>query len=311
MPSWWLSSNASPPSGRVALPELRVASAADMPAMLEVFFHAVEDLDARRGRSLQPRNAAPLEMHFGHLLSTDPRSCYVAEDHGRMVGFGVVMRRGADAFLSFLFVEPAWQDRRLGRAVFEACVRGAGEGVERVSTCAEADQPVSTGLYARFGLAPRTPVYLLRGNLADDALPSLPDSVRRQPLRADDVAGLDRALMGYERPQDHAFWARDRVGACFVGSQGEVIGYGYAQPSGRIGPVAAALPSHLPAFIGYLVRTTQVREGRQLVVPGPAISALGPLLAAGLRIDGTPAVYCSEGAGPAFDRYIPMSYALL
>ena len=47
------------------------------------------------------------------------------------------------------------------------------------------------------------------------------------------------------------------------------------------------------------------------MVPGVAITALRPLLAAGLRIDGTPAVYCSEGRGPRFDRYIPMSYALL
>ena len=52
-------------------------------------------------------------------------------------------------------------------------------------------------------------------------------------------------------------------------------------------------------------------EGRQLVLPGPAISALQPLLGAGLRIDGSPAVYCSDGPGPAFERYLPMSFALL
>ena len=121
------------------MPELREATAADVPALLEVFFHAIEDLDAKRGQPLQPRNAAPLEMHFGHLLETDPRSCYVADDHGRVIGFGIVIRRGADAFLSFLFVEPAWQSRRLGRALLDACIRGAGPGIERVSTCAEAN----------------------------------------------------------------------------------------------------------------------------------------------------------------------------
>ena len=62
--------------------------------MLEVFFHAMEDLDERRHRPLQPRNAAPLEMHFEHLLSTDPGSSMVADDHGRLVAFGIVMRRG-------------------------------------------------------------------------------------------------------------------------------------------------------------------------------------------------------------------------
>ncbi len=301
----------SPRSGRVALPELREATAADIPAMLEVFFHAVEDLDTKRGRALHPRSAAPLEMHFEHLLVTDPSSSYVADDHGRVIAFGVLMRRGADAFLSFLFVEPSWQGRRIGQSVLDACIRGAGEGVARVSVCAEADQPVSTGLYAAAGMAPRTPLYLLRGALADDALPELPASVHRRPMVTEAVAAFDQSLMGYQRPADHALWARDRQGVLFLDETEAVLGYGYAHSSGRVGPVAALEPSYLPGFIGYLAHVTHVLEGRQLVVPGPAISALQPLLAAGLRIDGAPAVYCSAGPGPRFDRYIPMSFALL
>ncbi len=270
----------------------------------------MENLDERRHRPLQPRNAAPLEMHFGHLLSTDPHTCYVADDHGHVVAFAIVMRRGVGAFLSFLFVEPAWQSRRVGRALLDACLRAAGD-VEYVSTCAEADQPVSTGLYASAGMAPRAPLYLLRGGLPDNALPQLPPGVHRRPLTAKEVAAFDRAVVGYERPQDHAFWARERQGALFFDDSGTTLGYGYAHPGGRIGPVAAAEPFYLPGFIGYLVRITPVLEGRQLVVPGHAISALQPLLAAGLRIDSTPAIYCSDGPSPRFDRYVPMSYALL
>jgi GNAT superfamily N-acetyltransferase len=279
--------------------------------MLEVFFHAVEDLDTRRGQKPQPRNAAPLEMHFAHLLASDPRSCYVAEDRGRVVSFGVVMRRGEVAFLSFLFVEPAWQARGLGRAVFEACIKGTGTGVVRLATCAEANQPVSTGLYAKLGIAPRAPIYLLRGRITELDLPSLPVDLRPGPVSAAAVADLDRALLGYERAGDHAFWARERVGAMFLDRDGRVRGYGYAHPSGRVGPVAAADAELLPTLIGYLVRHTPVLEGRQLVVPGPAIGALRPLLSAGMRIDGTPAVYCSQGPPPALERYLPMSFALL
>jgi GNAT superfamily N-acetyltransferase len=279
--------------------------------MLEVFFHAIEELDQQRGRPPQPRNAAPLEMHFGHLLGTDPKSAYLAEDHGRVIAFGIVMRRGTEAFLSFLFVEPAWQGRHIGRSVLEACVAGAGEGVAGVSTCAEANQPVSTGLYVRLGMAPRTPLYLIRGALPDDALPTLPVAIERRRVTAEAVAVFDRELMGYERPQDHAFWARDRTGALFTDAAGRVLGYGYAHPSGRIGPVAAADPAYLPPFVGYLARLTEVLEGRQLVVPGPASGILASLLRAGLIIDGTPAIHLSQGPGPAFDRYIPMSFALL
>jgi GNAT superfamily N-acetyltransferase len=308
--SWWPNWSASRQNGEAALPELREAIAADVPALLEVFFHAMEDLDERRRRPLQPRNAAPLEMHFEHLLATDPHSSIVADDHGRVVAFGIVMRRGPEAFLSFLFVEPRWQGRGLGRAVLDTCIAGAGD-VERMATCAEADQPVSTGLYASLGLAPRAPIYLVRGGLREHELPELPEGINAQRVEQEAVDALDRELVGYSRPQDHLFWARgDRQGWMLTAGH-EVVGYGYAHRSGRIGPVAAIEPNLLPVLLGHLARNTQVLEGRQLVLPGPCIVAFQALLRAGLRIDGTPAVYCAQGPGPRLDRYIPMSFALL
>jgi hypothetical protein len=240
----------------------------------------------------------------------------VADDRGRVVAFGVVMVREGDAFLSFLFVLPPWQGRGLGRAIVSACLDGAGTTV-RLATCAEADQPVSTGLYASLGLTPREPVYLLRGTLDEEALPRLPAALLARPIGADAlslsgaIGELDLRLLGYRRPTDHAFWAAGgRVGWLFEGDAGP-LGYGYAHPSGRIGPVAAEDPGWLPAMLGHLVRSVPVLEGRQAVVPGVAMTALLPLLSAGLRLDGTPAVYCTDRPGPRLDRYLPMSFALL
>ena len=300
-----------------ALPELRRAVQADVPAMLDVFFRSMEDLDERRRRPLQPRNPGPLRAHLDHLLATDPRSCVVADDGGRLVAFGVIMVREGDGFLSFLFVAPRWQGRGLGRTVIGECLRGAG-AVTRLATCAEADQLVSTGLYTSLGLAPREPIYLLRGALELGLLPALPAGLRALPLGAesapgqDVVDGLDLRSMGFRRPQDHAFWSGGgRRGWLFAGPDGDLLGYGYAHPSGRIGPVLASDPTLLPVLLGHLARTTPVLEGWQAMVPGAAIAALRPLMAAGLRMDGTPAVYCSQSPRPAFDRYLPMSFALL
>jgi len=297
--------------GSAALPELREASAADLPALLAVYEEAIDELDDRRGRARQPRNPVALGQLLGHLLGTDPRSSIVADDQGRVVAFGIVASRQGDAFLAFLFVVPAWQGRGLGRAILAECRRGAG-AVHRLSTCAEADQLVSTGLYASLALAPREPIYLLRGDLDERALPALPEAWHSCPLVVEDVAALDRELLGYERPQDHAFWsATERRGWMFESATGELVGYGYAQASGRIGPVAAMEPGSLPYLLGHLARSVPVLEGRQALVAGTASSALVPLLAAGLRLDGTPAVYCAERPGPRLDRYLPMSFALL
>jgi GNAT superfamily N-acetyltransferase len=269
------------------------------------------DLDERRHRPPQPRHPAALEGHVGHLLATDPRSSIVATDRGRIVGFGILMARDGDAFLSFLFVLPQWQGRGIGRALVRECRLGAGTAM-RLSTCAEADQLVSTGLYASLGLAPREPIYLLRGEVDGAALPELPGDVRARPIDSEIVAELDERLLGYRRPQDHRFWVDgERRGWMYEAGDGQVVGYGYAHHSGRIGPVAAADTGSLPAMLGHLVRSTDVLEGRQVVVPGTASSALGSLLAAGMRLDGTPAVYCAERPGPRFDCYLPMSFALL
>lgn len=284
--------------------------------MLDVFFRAIEDLDQKRGRRHQPSDPGALDLHLRHLLATDPGSSFVADDRGRVVAFGVVMVREGDAFLSFLFVLPPWQGRGLGRAIVSACLDGAGTTV-RLATCAEADQPVSTGLYASLGLTPRELVYLLRGTLDEEALPRLPAAVLARPIGAEAlspsgaISELDLRLLGYRRAHDHAFWAAGgRLGWLFEGDAGP-LGYGYAHPSGRIGPVAAEDPGWLPAMLGHLVRSVPVLEGRQAVVPGVATTALLPLLSAGLRLDGTPAVYCTDRPGPRLDRYLPMSFALL
>ena len=90
--------------------------------MLEVFFRAIEDLDQKRGRRHQPSDPGALDLHLRHLLATDRGSCFVADDRGHVVAFGVVMVREGDAFLSFLFVLPPWQGRGLGRAIVSACL---------------------------------------------------------------------------------------------------------------------------------------------------------------------------------------------
>jgi GNAT superfamily N-acetyltransferase len=284
--------------------------------MLAVYDEAIDDLDERRHRPRQARNAAALGQLLEHLASTDPRSTIVADDHGRIVAFGVVLSRQGDAFLAFLFVVPAWQGHGLGRAVLTECHRGAG-GVTRFSTCAEADQLVATGLYASLGLAPREPIYLLRGELHERALPELPNDWLARPLGTDEgdaavVDSLDLTLLGYQRSADHDFCASTgRRGWLYRSSSGQVLGYAYAQASGRIGPVAAVEPEILPMLLGHVVRQVPVLEGRQALVPGSAGNALVALLGAGLRLDGTPAVYCAERPGPHLDRYLPMSFALL
>jgi GNAT superfamily N-acetyltransferase len=279
--------------------------------LVDVFHRSLEELYARRCRAPLPRNPTAVAALLDHQLRTDPEGTWVAEAADGVVGFAASHRRDRSWFLSFLFVAPGQQDRGLGRALLRACLPPAGHR-ERLATCAEADQPVATGLYARHGMVPRVPVYLLSGPLAPEALPALPSDVEVAPASPEVLDGIDRLVLGYARPEDHAMLrASGRSAWLLRDMPGQPIGYGYAQPSGRLGPVAVLAPGHLPAMIGFLARTVEPRGDRQVLVPGPAVHVLPALLAAGLRIDGVPAVYCATWSGPAFDRYLPMSFALL
>ncbi|CAN5842850.1 hypothetical protein BH23CHL8_BH23CHL8_15230 [soil metagenome] len=290
--------------------EVRRAVEADLPTLLDVFFRAVDDLIARQGRPTSRPHPGALEQIIRHLLVTDPGTALLAEERGEVVAFGILHVRDADAFLSFLFVLPGHQARGLGRTLAERCLETGLGG--RAGVCADADQPVAIGLYSSLGMVPRVPLYVLRGVPRSEALPSLPGGSRMTPLKLAAGDDLDERLLGYRRPMDHAFWrASLREGWQLEDHAGRIIGYGYAQASGRVGPVAAEAPEHVAPILGHLARSLRPTDGWQVVVPGPAAEALRTLLGGGLRIDGGPAVYCADHAGPAFDRYLPMSFALL
>lgn len=304
--------------------ELRPITRDDLRACLDVFYAAADDLQTRLAQPPMPRNPEGLGRVFGHLASTDPDSCWLAEDQGEVIGFGLAHLRADHWYLGFLFVLPEWQGRGVGRAVLERCLPPAPVRAHtRLSVAVQAAQPVSTALYAQYGMVPRVPLYVLTGDLTPGALP---DPARRLPLvglepiafRALEdpaavavaVDGLDRQVVGYARPPEHHFLGvPDRLG--FLYRQGsETVAYGYAQPSGRLGPVCSLDPRLLPAILGHLVATVRPLGGWQAIVPGPAAEALVPLLGAGLRIDGGPALYCGTWHGPQFDRYLPMNFAL-
>ena len=314
----------------------RLIEPADIDTCLEIFYAASEDLHTRQGQPVLPRNPRRLRALFEHLVATDAERAWLAEfrdpphgaSGGEPVGFGMAHRRRDHWFLAFLFVMPEWQGRGIGRELVERCLPSAAER-GRIAVCVESVQPVSTGLYATFGMTPRVPLYVMTGSLEADALPEAAsragglEAVAFEALAgrgpeghaqlAGQVGALDRDLLGYERPEEHRFWrALESKGFLyFRPGETEPSAYGYAEGSGRLGPVAVREAALLPHVLGHLVRAVKPLGGWQLVVPGPAHEVWLPLIRAGLRIDGPPAIYSASWGGPPFDRYLPLNFALL
>jgi GNAT superfamily N-acetyltransferase len=328
---------------------LRPTTRDDVGRCRDVFFASVDELHDRLGQPQMPRNPAGLERQYEHLLTTDPGHAWLAEHAGAVVGFGMANRRGRDWLLSFLFVLREYQGAGLGRRILMRCLpdeaaRGwvppadgngrSADTAPALATCAESFQPVSTALYARWGMLPRLPIYLMVGRPRPGALPALPSDVTavpfegsdgpgstitdgtapgegRRPVGLEAVSRIDRELLAYARPADHRWWQdQGRQGILFVRA-GEAVGYGYARSGGRIGPVGVRHPAVMPYVLGHLVALADPEGACQVVVPGTCGSALVPLLDAGLHIDGAPAIYCATSPGPHFERYLPNSFALL
>ncbi|HEY8198918.1 MAG TPA: GNAT family N-acetyltransferase [Candidatus Limnocylindrales bacterium] len=299
----------------------------DLPACAEVFYDALDALSVERRQAPELRNEASLLRLYARLLASHPAGGAVAELDGRIVGFAIAVERERSWFLGFLFVGPPMQGHGIGRRLLDRILPADGDEAwltdgGSLATCAEAIQLTSTGLYASLGMRPRDPIYLLVGTPSVEALRPLPPSVEGVPFERlesalgaawlDDVlASLDLAAIGHRRPVDHRDdRAEGRQGILFRDrGDGRALGYGYVQPSGRIGPAYMVEPELLEGLIGDLIGRVRPAGAWQLVVPG-ASAAMPALLRAGLRFDEPPIIYCATAPNLAAEGYLLRSYAL-
>lgn len=315
---------------------LRPAVEADLPACTQVWRAALSDYLERLGQPPVMADLEPLRRLLAHLRSTDadrfwvacrtigpdgPSPGVVGAGGEHIVGFASANVRGGVWFLAMLFVEPAVQARGLGRRLLEHSMRGSRTRI--LGTATDSAQPISGALYARLGIVPRLPVLHLIGEIErPGALPPLPAGIVAEPMPAAGggsdgdlepaLASIDRTILGYEHPQDHAWLTADgRAGVLFRDGSGEAVGFGYTTASGRVGPVAAIDRGHLAAFVATCVRRARPGAVRSLWVPGDADEVIRTLLEAGLALEPFPALLCWSTPFADFGRYVPISLALL
>jgi GNAT superfamily N-acetyltransferase len=310
---------------------VRPARADELSACSEVWRAGLDGYGPRVGRPPMISSPGPILALLGHLRRTDPDRFLVAvrPEAGasdRVVAFASASRREDVWFLGMLFVHPDEQARGLGRELLEAVLPVDRETVA-LATCTDAAQPISSALYARYGIVPRVPVLELVGRPDQGGPTALPDGVRAVPFEllaagpadgparrhlAAAIASLDRATLGYAHPQDHAYLAETgRLGHLYEDGGGRVVGYGYVSPVGRIGPVAVEDEALLPGVLGHLLGAVEPAGAFSAWVPGAAGAAVTALLDAGLRLEDFPALVCWDRPFADFSRYLPITLAIL
>jgi GNAT superfamily N-acetyltransferase len=298
---------------------------------------------ARINRPLPSPYLDPLVALLRHLLATDPERFLVAvrspAAHGgreEIVGFGIAVQREHVWFLSQLYVLPHEQGKGIGRALLtqilpsapaaadEADEAGDATGGDAtgdqapgvLAMCTDSAQPVSNGLYARFGIVPRIPIFNLVGTPNPSTLSRLPAGIEAVPFGRHDptatIASIDRAVLGYAHEVDHVFLrASGRTGFVYRSDDGESVGYGYSSEAGRFGPIALLDENLTAPVVGHLMNAIRPRGATTAWVPGSNDRAMVALLRAGLRIEGFPALLCWTRPFGHFEGYLPASLALL
>jgi GNAT superfamily N-acetyltransferase len=266
--------------------EFRRATELDLRAQYEVFVAAQGELWQRHGL---PWSAAPFQAWSAphrHLLTQDGERSFVALDGERLAGFSAALARGDTWFLAALFVSPQYQGRRVGRDLLDRS--WAGDYRRRI-TITDSIQPVSTGMYARRGLIPTTPVLALSGAPRCER----PDGLQAVPPEPEALATLDRGAYGFERAADHRFWRQRAAQANLWLLAGEPIAYAYVDGQGLIGPLAGR--DGAAAALALRAELAHRDSHAEVLLPGTARSLVETALASGLRFTRPPGLLLLSG----------------
>jgi GNAT superfamily N-acetyltransferase len=281
----------------------------------------------RLGIPYEPPNSDDLVRQLGHLLATDPSRFFVAGDNANtpvteIVGMAAAIRRGPAWFLSALYIAEPQQGRGLGKRLLQRALADdiSDSGLTTLATCTDSLQPVSNALYARHGLVPREPFFQVAGRWPD-RIAKEADSVLTEASMpeqatpgwnelADEFSRIDRSVLGFERPADHAFFrSESRIAWTFRFDDGELAGYGYARVDGTIGPVAVVDPEFLAPL---LRRISSAFEPTPVTfwLAGSSSVTLTRVLSEGLQLHGYPAFGCWTRPFIDLSRYVPWNLML-
>lgn len=104
--------------------------------------------------------------------------------------------------------------------------------------------PVSIALYARYGIYPREPLYLMdcpTQNVTGKATHTTLKFERAADYSATQktLSSIDEQCIGYAQDRNHDFLFSTPTIKCYIFSSGhEPVGYAYIHQNGRIGPLA-------------------------------------------------------------------------
>ncbi|HEY6326149.1 MAG TPA: GNAT family N-acetyltransferase [Candidatus Cybelea sp.] len=277
--------------------------------MSEILLRASEDDVAEIAR----RRWADSETRrlYLYLASVAPNGAWVARDEGTPIGIAIAHQLETEWYLSDLFVEPSFRGRGLAGRLLAEAARDAGDATR--SGFLDPAELGGIAFFARRRVAARTPVLRFAGRIPkEELLAALVAGEHRfetaplDPIRHRfALDALDVETRGSARHADHLYFASNANGSAFSIS-GELVGYAYVWPDGRIGPLASFSPSYVVAFFAFGMMALARTHGASwcsALVPAVNVRVARAARDVGLKIEGVK-LFASDSGEMDMSRYV-------
>ncbi|MDX6504747.1 MAG: hypothetical protein QOE29_1872 [Gaiellaceae bacterium] len=143
---------------------VRDATAGDVEACARIFYDAFESIAARHNLPVEPSSPEFTRFMVGQMVASGGFAGLVAERAGVVLGSAFIDERAPIAGVGPVTVDPAAQDRGVGRSLMEAALRREhARGAAGTRLVQTAYHYRSLALYAQLGFAVREPLSVLQG----------------------------------------------------------------------------------------------------------------------------------------------------
>ncbi|MEM1198648.1 MAG: GNAT family N-acetyltransferase [Pseudomonadota bacterium] len=238
---------------------------------------------------------------FEHVSAHDGTGWLVEQD-GKVLGYARTIQREHVCQLTELFVLPEQQHAGLGQQLLK---RAFIDVESRSKLILANSNPAAISRYLRSGVYPVSTIFDLDRKAQTQPIQT---DLEAQPIKDDPASiaalnDIDRTILGYVRPEEHAWVCTQRSGFLFW-RNGTPQGYAYA--GHWSGPMACLSPEDMPAILAHAEAVAaDADENFGLMVPMLNKAAMMHLIERGFKLDpGHTMYFMADFSPPGLDRYV-------